>query len=186
MSKANKNSAFSGVLGEEVTVRKSRGIVSFRNKPRPAVRQLTDKLIASRARFLEATQYAVRQIANEESKALYAKGISKTMTTPYLVAMTDYMLPPKVHEIDALGYKGNVGDAIVVKATDDFEVTSVNIQILDASGAVIEEGETALDQQRVNLWVYKATVANPSRTGTTIKATAYDRPGNKGTLSVTL
>ena len=56
----------------------------------------------------------------------------------------------------------------------------VKIVITDAAGVLIEEGDAGPDALKVNLWGYKATAANPTLTGTKIRAIAYDRPGNTG------
>ena len=86
--------------------------------------------------------------------------------------MSDYLSVPKVSSIDLLDYRGAVGDTIVVHAVDDFMVTKVKVVIADADGAILEEGEAGPDAQRVNLWEYKATVANPMLSGTTVLAVA--------------
>ena len=190
--KTKNDSNFSGMLGESATVRKVRGQLVVKNKPR---RQLgragappkdPGKLEAARARFLEASQYARQQTSVSQSADLYAKGITDRKRTAYLVAMVDYMIAPKVHSIDTLGYRGSIGDLISVKATDDFMVTNVKVVITDSSGALIEEGDAGPDALRVNLWAYKASAANATLPGTKIQAVAYDRPGNTGTAEIVL
>jgi hypothetical protein len=39
------------------------------------------------------------------------------------------------------GYTGQVGEAIVVRASDDFEVEGVNVSLTDAGGNALESGE---------------------------------------------
>ena len=136
-------------------------------------------------RFLEAVQYSKQQMADEESREMHESAVPDKGRSARLVAMTDYLSVPKLRDIDTSGYLGNVGNTIQIWATDDFMVTGVKVTVKDKSGKVIEAGEAEPDG-KVNIWKYKATVSNPSLKGTTIQATAFDRPGNKGSLEVTL
>jgi hypothetical protein len=100
--------------------------------------------------------------------------------------VSDYLNAPKIHNIDALSYRGAVGDRITVKATDDFMVKAVKVTFTDKTSAVIEEGEAGPDVDKVNLWAYVASVANTSLPGTIIRAVALDRPGNSESAQVVL
>ena len=192
MIKTKNDSSFSGVLGESSTLRNVRGKLVVKNRPRRQLGRATalvkdpSKKEAARARFREAAQYGRQQISLPESRALYAKRISDKKRSAYAVAMSDYLVEPKVHSIDTVDYHGAIGDTITVKATDDFMVTKVKIVIKDAAGVLIEEGDAGPDELKINLWVYRATAANPKLTGTKIQAVAYDRPGNTGTAEVVL
>ena len=177
------------MLSESATLRNVRGqvVVKTRRKQRmgkPGIDH--SKREAVIARFLEASQYARQQISLPESKALYASRVTEKMRSAYMLAMSDYLGVPKVHSIDAVDYHGVIGDTITVKATDDFMVTKVKVVTTNAAGAIIEEGDAGPDALKINLWVYKATAANPTLTGTKIRAVAYDRPGNTGTAEIVL
>jgi hypothetical protein len=177
------------MLGQSTIVRNVRGKMVVKNRP---ARQLgkpgkdpnsKDDL---RLRFQEAAQYARQQMTIPESKEAYGKVITEKKRTAYMVAMTDYLTAPRVKSIDVLGYRGAVGDSIRVKAVDDFLVAEVIVTITDANGNVIETGHAGPDTEKINQWLYKATVANPVLPGTKIDAVAYDRPGNTGTADVVL
>lgn len=185
MSNRTKDGALSGMLSSSVTVRKVRGQVVVTNRakrqPKP-----TDKQLEAQKKFLEASQYATQQIKLADSKALYTTGITPTKGSAYMVAVSDYLNPPTVEWIDAIDYRGAAGDVIMVKAVDDFMVTRVKVVILDAEGAELESGDAGPDALRLNQWLYKAQVLNPALAGTTIRAIAYDRPGNSKTLDKVL
>lgn len=185
MSIQKKNAGFSGMLGAEVTVRQVDGklVVASRPKPKPTP---SEQQLAVHARLREATKYARQQMAVTASQKLYATGITDKLRSAYVVAMNDYFHAPHVHAIDTEGYRGRIGDVITVKASDDFMVTKVKVKILDPAGVLIEEGDAGPDDSQVNLWAYPATVANPTLAGTTIRAIAYDRPGNTGKAEVEL
>ena len=174
------------MLGESVAVRNVSGRVVVTNRPKRKMGKPSDKQSAVQDKFLAASQYANQEIELEESKALYATGITPRKRSAYMVALTDYLSAPKVSSIETLDYHGAIGDPIVVHAIDDFRVTKVTIVITNAAGAIIEQGEVVPDRQRVILWDYKATATNPAVTGTKIRVVAYDRPGNKGMAEVVL
>lgn len=174
------------MLGAIVSVRKVGNRVVVTNRPRRTLGKLTERQEAHQEKFLEAAQYASRQIVPEEGRVLYAGGVTGKKRTPYLVAMCDFLVPPKVAHIDTLEYRGAIGDLITVKAKDDFMVTKVKLVITDAAGEVIEEGDASEHPALTSLWVYAITAANPNLSGTTIRAVAYDRPGNTGTAQVVL
>lgn len=185
MSTKKKDSALSGMLSSAITVRKVRGQVVVTNRPRQRP-EPTAKQLAVQARFTEASQYANRQMEQPDSLALYNTGITPKKGSAYSVAVSDYLIPPTVEWIDAADYRGNIGDPIVVKAVDDFQVTRVRVTILNAAGAIIEQGEAGPDSMKVNQWGYTAQVSNPVLAGATVRATAFDRPGNSATLEVKL
>lgn len=154
-------------------------IVTERPKQRQAI---TEKSTKARERFLDAAFYAAKQIADPASRALYEQGITQKVKSAYAVALSDYLVEPKVEFINTIDYKGQVGDAIAVRAKDDFLVTRVKVEILGAGGTLIEDGDAVTDDSARNLWSYQAKALNPTPAGTTIRATAFDKPGNVGSL----
>ncbi len=187
MSKVTNNPLLqnvSGMLGDTMVFRKVRGKMQMANRPAPS-KNRSQKQSAVKLRFQEAAQYAVQQLAQRESRALYEGGITAQKHSAHVVAVSDYLNAPIVHYIEADDYLGNPGDTILVKATDDFKVTAVKIAIKDSEGNILEKGE-ASPHSDINVWAYTATSANPSLKGTTIEAIAFDRPGNKTKLAVTI
>jgi hypothetical protein len=171
------------MLSQRVAVTKVNGTSVIDNRiPRKPARNVADQ----KYRFTAASVWARDQMAIPAAKAAYAAAVTKSKPTPYRVAMTDYLSAPHVREIDVFDYHGAIGDLISVTAFDDFMVTRVEVIINDATGKVIEKGDATLDAEKVFTWFYKTGVANPVLAGTTIKAIAYDRPGNKGTAEVVL
>jgi hypothetical protein len=150
---------------------------------RPKQRQKsTPKAEKARERFLDAAFYAKNQGEDPTSKAFYEPGITEKKRSVYAVALNDYLVAPKVDFIKTVDYKGRVGDALAIRAKDDFRVVRVKIEIFDASGALLEEGDAVTDDSARYLWSYSAQALNPAVSGTTIRATAFDKPGNTGTL----
>lgn len=185
MSTINNQTELGSMLGDSVSLRKvnNRLVVTNRRKRKPST--VTGKLEAAQDKFLEATEYAKEQVADESTKALYARGITDNKRSAHQVALADSLNPPKVHYINTAKYRGKMGDLIVVKTSDDFMVTQATIVITDRKGNELERAQ-ATPNKKVFIWRYLATKDNPSLAGSRIEVTAADRPGNETTLVVTL
>lgn len=169
----------SGKLGEtHVYKRLPNGMVVMANAP-AARRSISEKQKANSERFKQAASYAKRQMADPDLKAEYKKGVTYNKSTPYRVALTDYLNAPVVHYIKAFGYTGAVSDLISIKATDDFRVTSVNVEIINSQGIVLEKGSAEKNPRKRHLWKYRTTVVNAQVAGTKIKVVAFDMPQNR-------
>ncbi len=144
----------------------------------------TPKALATRERFFLATRYAKSVQADEATKALYAAAVKPSQSV-YLLAVTDMLTKPSVHSIDALGYNGRPGDMIMVRASDDFTVNSVELIVRDAQGAVIERG-FAVPHDNTLDWLYTATAEHLNMEGSVVTAIATDLPRNQHALEVTL
>ncbi len=174
----------SGVLGNRVALQKVSNRVLATNRPRRRFGPPTEKQVKVQDRFLEAAHYAKLQMADPDATTYYQQGVSDQLKSAYQVALTDYLKKPKVESIDTTNYQGTVGDTIEVFAKAGFMVTGVKVFIRDRKGNLIEKGDAV--SGHLHYWNYVATVENSSLSGTTIQAIAYSRPGNKGTMEVTL
>jgi hypothetical protein len=102
--------------------------------------------------------------------------------------VADFFNAPSVDEVDLSGYAGAVGDAIVVRASDDFDpsitlragVTGVRVAIAKADGTAVEEGAATETPTGRCRWVYTATAAVDTGTTVRIAVAATDRPGGVG------
>jgi hypothetical protein len=188
MSKIQNNpllKGVSGMLGNIIVFRETRGQMIMANRPKKSG-TLTEHQEAQKSRFLKAVQYARNQLLNAQSKAEYAARITLSKHSAYLVAVTDYLTSPEVTVVDVSAYKGVAGDLIKVVAIDDFKVTGVEVIITDTNGTLIEQGQAVLPADSADQWQYTITAPNAVLPGTKIIAHAVDKPGNTGTLEVTL
>lgn len=167
----------SGMLGNVVVYREHRGDLIMSNRPKKR-EVLTPHQSETRSKFLRAVQYAKRMIADPLTKAEYQPGPDSKLTSAYAAAMRDYLSAPVIHSINTSRYGGAVGDEILIKATDDFKVTALNVAIFNAQGNLLEQGNALLAQDSVEDYVYNATVANPLIPGTKVLVTVRDKPGN--------
>lgn len=100
----------------------------------------------------------------------------------FALTIAYFLHAPAVDEIDLSSYTGKAGEAIRIRASDDFEVTGIEVSITDSNGAVLERGPAA----RVDgmpAWSYPTTTDLPAGQQVSIEVTATDRPGHKGTKS---
>ncbi len=190
MSKIQNNPVLkgaSGMLGDVVVFREIRGTLIMANRPKKPKGPQTEQQKQFRMRFLRAVQYAKKQVANPVMKAEYATGVTLKKFAPYVVAVTDYLTPPEIHEVTTSGYTGVVGDAILVRATDDFKVVGVHVSVVAPQGNLIEFGEAILQPDTYDDWRYSITVENgPVPPGTTIVVTARDLAGNVTTAEAVM
>lgn len=134
-----------------------------------------------REQFRAASAYAKRILADPELGPRYALAAAAKGMKPRPFAVRDFFNEPVVQLIDVSEYHGTVGQVIKVQAFDDFEVTGVDVAVLDGENAVIFQGAAVLTN---GLWQLAATVGIAVGETVTIKATATDRPGHTGTLSL--
>jgi hypothetical protein len=143
----------------------------------------SEKQAAIKKRFAGYIRYAKSAIKNPNIKAAYAAA-AKPGRTAFNRAVTDASIPPKIGKIDTDNYQGQIGDYLIINATDDFRVMSVQVCIHTACGHFIEQGD-ALRQMDTDEWIYTVTVVCEPLAGSKITAVATDLPGNKTSLTVT-
>jgi hypothetical protein len=174
-----------GMVGDTVVFKQWRGRLVVANAPKKR-EKLSEKQEVTVSRFKDAGSYAKRCMLVPEIKAEYQTGVNYKIHSAYHVALADHMNPPEVVYVDAEKYTGAVDGTITIKAKDDFKVVRVTVTIIDGNGTLIEEGDAEAYFRRLYIWKYKSTAVNSNRAGTVIRVTAYDRPGHKDTMELTL
>jgi hypothetical protein len=189
MAHANNNiitGNLKGSVGKQLVFRQWEGktIVSKFPKsrtgnPTPAQAEITEK-------FQLASRYAksVLSNANQSLAQAYATAL-KPRQNVYSRALEDFLSAPVVKNIDTRNYSGAEGEKIVIRALDDYRVTTVRVEIRDAEDRIIDTGNAVQDLNGID-WTYAATYGNAVLPGTKIRAIATDVPGNEGMLEVTL
>lgn len=171
----------SGAVGKQLVLR-NRGTRSFlSNRPKLKKRRKSSaKQDEIKLRFRMAAKYA-RKIINDDTLRPDYEAAVLPGQTAYNVAFADFFLGPEISEINTDGYKGAIGDKLIVRALDNFQVTDVAFQIFGADGTEIETGLATMEENGVD-WGYTATAANPELTGSIIRVMAVDRPQNRTVL----
>ncbi len=155
---------------------RNRVVVSRVTHPKQST---SEKKLEANDRFADANQYAKNILKMPGMKELYAKGISARLSNTHTVAVSDYLNAPVIHAINIKEYHGTAGDKLRIRATDDFQVTSVEVRILNKEGNILEKGEALKNKRKPSSWVYTTTVNNTELEGTKIQVRAKDRPGNE-------
>ena len=174
----------SGKMGELVFKRYGDEVIIAR-APDMSQRTFSPGQLAAQERFRKAAQYGKLALAEPASRAVYEAAAQAAGTPVFALTVADFFKAPSVDELDVSGYTGKASESIVVLAHDDFEVSGVTIQIKEAGGQTVENGAATQTPPDSGRWVYVTHQAVASLTGTTITATASDRPGNVGTKTAT-
>ena len=140
----------------------------------------TEAQQAARDRFRQAALYGKLVLADPATKTLYEKAAKAKGQPVFSLTVADFFNAPSVNEVDLSGYGGAAGDKIIIQASDDFEVLTVNVALTDGEGNALESGAALETPAKSGRWVY--TAASAVATGTTVRiaVTASDRPGGKG------
>jgi hypothetical protein len=187
MSNTTENSltrTYRGKFGKDFVLR-NRGDVSIMAKtPKKNSKEPAESQVATRRKFKTGTRW-VKEALKDPDKLAFYQSIAQGMKTPYVMALSDYLHAPTVDDIDVSNYNGNVGDKIMVVATDKIKVKSVAVAITSAIGELIETGPCTEDLS-ADAWCYVAKVVVSDLAGVIVKAVAEDIPCHTGTLELTL
>lgn len=177
-------SQLQGMIGKELVFREWAGKMIVSRAPQRTKKTSTPAQQKTRDNFQIASRYARGILQNPDMTAAYA-AVLRPRQNIYSRALEDCINPPVVVSIGADGYSGKPGDLISVRATDDFRVTMVFVEIYAANGSLLEKVNAVVTTNGID-WSYVSTLANSQVFGSRIKATATDLPGNEGSLEVLL
>lgn len=127
--------------------------------------------------FKSGVKYSNAQKRDPEGIAYYVRFRRPgSFTSVYSLVLADYSKPPQVLALEAAGYQGQAGTLVRVRAHDPYGVAAVRVQVLDADGQVLEEGQAQLIADE--WWAYATTQTHLADAARQLRALAYDRPGN--------
>jgi hypothetical protein len=161
------------------------GVVFYHYRGKPCMRrapvrtkQSTPAEIKNQFRFKLASKYARAALADPASATRYVKAAQKTGRSAQNLAVSDYMLSPKLAEIDLSGYAGRTGERIKIVAVErDVGAAEVTVVIGDRTKAVLEQGAAVVDPDAVTWW-YAAKLNLPPDQPLWITITAVDQARN--------
>lgn len=130
-----------------------------------------------RDKFRLAAVYAKSAMKDPALKELYKLRAVGEISS-FNLALKDFFEPPVIGTVNTEAYQGQIGNTIVITATDDTKVTKVRVQIFDSEDSLAEEGLAIKDGEEDN-WIYTATTfLNPTAMGKLV-VEVEDLPGNK-------
>ncbi len=188
MGKSNQNYAtlgLSGKVGKVFVFRQRAGKTIVAKLPSNSKKPPTTKQKAQHEKFARAAAYAKNALLDPSLKEAYTLEAKKRQdVSAYNMAMTDYLLPPQITNVDHSAYTGDAsGEKIIIEAGDAFKITTMKVKITAANNSTLEEGNATLVNGK---WQYTTTTANATLTGTKITLIATDRPGNTTSKEITL
>jgi hypothetical protein len=188
MSKIKNNpllKGLSGMLGDVIVFRESRGGMVMANRPKKPATPSGHQLV-TKDKFMEATAYAKGQMLDALSKAEYQAAVNDKTNSAYAVALTDYLKGPRIMSVNVADYNGAIGSRIDIRAIDNFRVQSVRVEIRDSLNAILEQGEAVNDPINSIFWFYTAQQNIAIAAGMNVRVVVTDKPGNATTQQVVL
>lgn len=167
-----------GKVGRQIVFRYRNG-VTYVSKYPTFTKAKTEAQKKQISRFREAVLHAKTMLNDSEIYAIYAEKAAQASkpVTAYNMAIADYLHAPEIHNIDLDTYHGKVCDAIIISATDDFQVNGVMIEIFRDDGSLLELGVAQAIANGPE-WVYYAQSVNDSPKGCKVIASVSDFAGN--------
>jgi hypothetical protein len=143
----------------------------------------TEKQLAQRADFADAAAFARTVDANPALVAFYAPIAEQRDLEIRAVAMGDYLKKPTIKPLDLSTYKGQIGDVIMIRATDDIGLAELNVKIVAQDGTPIESGQAVEEGARSGKWLYTATRSVPMGSDIFVEVIGVDHAGNKAQIT---
>ena len=174
----------SGKFGRQIVFSQRAG-KTIMSKPPLRTAPPTTKQKEQQTKYARAAAYAKNALLDPTLKEAYTTEAKKRQdVSPYNMAMTDYLRPPQITNVDHSAYTGDAsGEKIFIEAADAFKITTLKVKITAANNSTLEEGNASMVNGK---WEYTTTATNTTLTGSKITLTATDRPGNTTTKEITL
>ncbi|WBA41948.1 hypothetical protein [Hymenobacter canadensis] len=135
--------------------------------------------------FGVAARYGREQQASAEGRAYYQPFVQPgRFGSVYRTALADFTKPPQLLAAETGSYQGQMGELLRVQAHKPCGVTSVRVQVLAATGQVLEEGEAGPVGD--NWWAYKTQQTHQVAAAQQLRILAQDQPGNEVEMVVDL
>ena len=179
MPEVNLNETVDGYRGSigRLVFRKYRGRTIVGRKPK-SEKPPTEAQLAHRERFKEAASFGKSAMADPALLAFYGPLALKRDISVYALAMGDFLKLPRIKPLRLSKYKGNVGDVIEIRATDDIGLADLDVRIV-AHGTLIEQGKALEIGERSGTWHYTATAQVALGSDIFIEVKGVDHAGNE-------
>ena len=94
---------------------------------------------ANQRRFRAASKFAHATLVDPRQNARYSAAAARTGSTPYNVAVSDFMHSPVITEVDLPGYTERAGQFIRIRAEEKkIGAAAVNVVIADGTRVVVD------------------------------------------------
>jgi hypothetical protein len=180
MSEVDLNPTVDGYRGSigRLVFRKYKGRTIVGKKPVRTKEQGTEEL-ARQERFKEAVAYAKSVLANPAALEFYKPIALQRDISVYNVAMGDFLKLPEIKPLRLSKYRGNIGDVIEIRVTDDTGLADLDVSIRAQDGTLIEQGKAMELGAGSGIWNYTATAQVALGSEIFIKVEGVDHAGNE-------
>ena len=180
MTKANLNSTIDDYRGSigKLVFKKVRGRTIVARKP-VVTAEPSQAQVAQRIRFKEAAAFGKFAHNDPELRAIYEPIARTREVTIYTVAVQDYLKKPVIKPLDLFRYKGRAGDPILIEASDEIGLASLEVTLDSNDGTRIESGQAVESAPGTGKWTYKATAPVAHGADIFIEVAALDHAGNR-------
>jgi hypothetical protein len=179
MAKLNPNTLIGilrGKLGDLVFVPGKDGTVIVKHRPVRRA-EFTPAQRANHSRFAQAVAYARLARQQPDLDAFYRALARDRGARPCDLAHADFCHPPIIEDVDLGAWRGQAGDRLQIRASDDVGVSSVSVRIGRLDGALIEEGP-AQPESSSGAWTYAVQTGLSPGQPVLVEVRVNDRPGN--------
>jgi hypothetical protein len=139
--------------------------------------------LARRERFKEGVAYAKGVLADPVASAFYEPIAERQELSVYVVAMRDFLKRPKIKPLYLSKYKGQIGNVIEIRATDDIGLADLDVNIVAQDGSPIERGKAVETATGSGKWIYTATASVAYGSDVFIEVLGVDHAGNETKLT---
>ena len=135
--------------------------------------------LAWQEHFKEAVAYAKSVLADPAALEFYQPIAMQRDISVYNVAMGDFLKLPGIKPLRLSKYKGNIGDVIEIRATDDIGLADLEVTISAQDGTAIEHGKAVELGTGTGKWNYTATAQVALGADIFIEVEGVDHAGNE-------
>ena len=180
MSKVTLNPIIDRLSGSfgKIVFRQRGGVITMAHRPNVSGVVRTTAQLVQQERFRQAALYGHAALADPQMRLPYAQAAERTGKPVFALVVADYLVAPVIDAVDLSSYTGKIGDKLIIHAHDDFEVTTVQVSLLDGSGTELEKGPAVEEPTGSGRWFYVTKAAVTPGTHVQVSVSASDRPGN--------
>ena len=135
--------------------------------------------LARREHFKEAVAYAKSVLADPAAREFYKPISFQRDISIYALAVGDFLKKPTIKPLDLTKYKGQIGDPISIRATDDIGLADLDVKLVSDQGTLIEQGKAVEIGVGSGKWTYTATASVALGSDIFIELSGVDHAGNR-------
>jgi hypothetical protein len=139
--------------------------------------------LARQERFKEAVAYAKSVLGDPAARAFYQPIALQRDISVYALAVGDFLKLPTIKPLNLTKYKGQIGDTIAIRATDDIGLADLDVTIVAQDGTPIEQGKAVETGTGSGKWTYTATASVALGADIFIEVKGIDHAGNEAEIT---